>query len=69
MHRYLDVYDPIVVQWLGREIKLLQIGIYKGFTSVVARLFSLLLALLGSILTCRSSLCLESVFKFFMLAN
>src|SRR5437762_6160848 len=29
-HRYLDVYDPILVPWLGREIKLLEIGIYKG---------------------------------------
>ena len=39
-HRYLDVYDPILVPWLGREIKLLEIGIYKGgFASIVARLF------------------------------
>jgi len=29
-HGYLDVYDPILAPWLGREIKLLEIGIFKG---------------------------------------
>jgi hypothetical protein len=29
-HGYLDVYDPILAPWLGREIKLLEIGILKG---------------------------------------
>src|SRR5260370_14044266 len=29
-HRYLDVYDPILLPWVGKEIKLLEIGIYKG---------------------------------------
>jgi hypothetical protein len=29
-HGYLDVYDPLLAPWLGREIKLLEIGILKG---------------------------------------
>jgi hypothetical protein len=29
-HRYLDVYDPILAPWVGKEIKLLEIGIHKG---------------------------------------
>jgi hypothetical protein len=29
-HRYLDVYDPILTPWLGKEIKLLEIGVHKG---------------------------------------
>lgn len=29
-HRYLDVYDPILAPWMGKEIKLLEIGIRKG---------------------------------------
>jgi hypothetical protein len=29
-HRYLDVYDPILLPWVGKEIKLLEIGIHKG---------------------------------------
>src|SRR5260370_10154413 len=28
-HHYLDVYDPILLPWVGKEIKLLEIGIYK----------------------------------------
>jgi hypothetical protein len=29
-HRYLDVYDPILAPWVGKKIKLLEIGIHKG---------------------------------------
>ena len=29
-HRYLDVYDPILAPWVGKEIRLLEIGIHKG---------------------------------------
>ena len=29
-HRYLDLYDPILLPWIGKEINLLEIGIYKG---------------------------------------
>src|SRR5262249_23051211 len=29
-HRYLDVYDPILAPWVGKEVKLLEIGIHKG---------------------------------------
>src|SRR5256886_11511099 len=29
-HRYLEVYDPILTQWMGKEIKLLEIGVHKG---------------------------------------
>ena len=29
-HRYLDVYDPILLPWIGKTINLLEIGIYKG---------------------------------------
>ena len=27
---YLDVYDPILVPWVDKEIKLLELGIHKG---------------------------------------
>jgi hypothetical protein len=27
---YLDVYDPILVPWLDKEIKLLELGVYQG---------------------------------------
>jgi len=27
---YLDVYDPILLPWVGNEVKLLEIGIYQG---------------------------------------
>src|SRR5437762_12878302 len=27
---YLDVYDPILLPWIGNEVKLLEIGIYQG---------------------------------------
>ncbi len=29
-HRYLQWYDPILVPWIDKEIKLLEVGIYKG---------------------------------------
>jgi hypothetical protein len=29
-HRYLDVYDPILAPWVDKEIKLLEVGIFKG---------------------------------------
>src|SRR6266404_8277156 len=29
-HRYLDVYDPILAPWVGKEVKLLEIGVHKG---------------------------------------
>jgi hypothetical protein len=29
-NRYLEVYDPIFAPWVGKEIKLLEIGIHKG---------------------------------------
>jgi hypothetical protein len=29
-HSYLDFYDPILARWTDREIRLLEIGIYKG---------------------------------------
>jgi hypothetical protein len=29
-HGYLEAYDPILAPWVGREIKLLEIGIRKG---------------------------------------
>lgn len=29
-HGYLDLYDPILAPWIGKEIKLLEIGIHKG---------------------------------------
>jgi hypothetical protein len=29
-HRYLDVYDPILAPWVGKKIKLLEIGMHKG---------------------------------------
>lgn len=30
MHHYLDLYDPLPVPWVDKEIKLLKIGIHKG---------------------------------------
>jgi hypothetical protein len=30
IHRYLEVYDPILTPWVGKEIKLLEIGVHKG---------------------------------------
>src|SRR6266403_2089995 len=29
-HGYLDVYDPILAPWVGKEIKLLEIGVREG---------------------------------------
>jgi hypothetical protein len=29
-HGYLEVYDPILVRWVDREIRLLEIGIHEG---------------------------------------
>jgi hypothetical protein len=29
-HDYLEVYDPMLVRWVDREIRLLEIGIHKG---------------------------------------
>ncbi len=29
-YSYLDVYDPILLPWIGNEVKLLEIGIYQG---------------------------------------
>ncbi len=29
-HDYLKWYDPILVPWIGKEIKLLEIGVYNG---------------------------------------
>jgi hypothetical protein len=29
-HGYLEVYDPILVRWTDREIRLLEIGIGKA---------------------------------------
>jgi hypothetical protein len=29
-HRYLDVYDPILAPWVGKKIRLLEVGIHKG---------------------------------------
>jgi len=29
-HGYLEVYDPMLVRWVDREIRLLEIGIHKG---------------------------------------
>ena len=29
-HRYLEVYDPILAPWVGKEIKLLEIGVREG---------------------------------------
>jgi hypothetical protein len=28
--RYLEVYDPILVPWIGKEITLLEIGVFRG---------------------------------------
>jgi Cephalosporin hydroxylase. len=28
--RYLEVYDPILTSWIDKEIKLLEIGVYRG---------------------------------------
>jgi hypothetical protein len=37
-HGYLEVYDPILAPWVDKKIKLLEIGIRKGESSIVARL-------------------------------
>jgi hypothetical protein len=29
-HRYLDVYDPILAPWVGKDVNLLEIGVHKG---------------------------------------
>ena len=63
-HRYLEVYDPILAPWVGKEIKLLEIGIHKGGHFNCGATISGLVSSLGSILRCRSTLCLESVFRF-----
>jgi hypothetical protein len=28
-HHYLEVYDPLLLPWMDREFKLLEIGIHK----------------------------------------
>jgi len=28
--RYLEIYDPILVPWIGKAITLLEIGVYPG---------------------------------------
>jgi len=46
-HRYLDVYDPILAPWVGKEIKLLEIGIHKGGSLQLWRDYFRLGAIIG----------------------
>ena len=53
-HHYLELYDPILSCWTDKEIKLLEMGIYKGGSLKLWRdYFPLERGLLGSISSCQ----------------